>query len=441
MAIEKYELQTVFTGNSRAFDSSSASVLSKTKSLIKGLGAAAAASYALKKATDFVSESFRQASNLEQYRNTLNIVMKDQEKAADMMRFAVDLANKTPFDTTSVVDATVKLQSYGVSATDTLEQIGDMAAVMNKDLDQAVEAVADAQTGELERLKEFGITKQMIIDQAAKTMRGKQIVNNKNQITDQEAFNEALFSLMKERFEGGMESQAKTLKGAFSTVQGVFKTTMASMVGVSATGEIEIGGAFDRVRGLVAGLAERMQEWSEDGTIDRISSAFGSALTFIFDKGEMLFDTFANHIIPTFSNLFDLIKPALPEIEELFSTSFKTAIEIINLTFDAISKVINALRTAGEWLDKIRGEGPEFSTSRFDTGQTRMRTLTGDQVLKFSGATPTESQTGNPNGSTTTNNTSTVNNSPVININGTNKSTDEIMNEIVPKLTATMSNM
>lgn len=33
-----------------------------------------------------------------------------------------------------------------------MTQIGDMAGVMNKDIMQAVEAVADAQTGELERL-------------------------------------------------------------------------------------------------------------------------------------------------------------------------------------------------------------------------------------------------------------------------------------------------
>lgn len=439
--MEKYEVQTVYTANSSSFNSGTDSVISKAGKAIKTFGAVAAATYALKKATDFTAEAFRQASNLEQYRNTLNIVMKDTEKAAEMMQFAVDLANKTPFDTTSVVDATVKLQSYGVSATDTLEQIGDMAAVMNKDLDQAVEAVADAQTGELERLKEFGITKQMIVDQAAKTMNGKQIVNNKQQITDQKAFNNALFSLMKERFEGGMESQAKTLKGAFSTVQGVFKTTMASMVGVSSTGEVQIGGAFDRVRGIVASLAEKMQEWSEDGTIDKISSAFNSALTLIFDKGEMVFDTFTNHIVPAFSNLYDLIKPALPEIGELFSTAFTTAIDIINLTFDAINKVVDALKVAGEWLDKIKGDGPEFSTSRFDTGQTRMRTLTGDEVLKYSGAAPKASQTGNPNNSTTTNNTSTITNAPVINITGVNKSTDEIMNEITPRLTAQLANM
>ena len=78
--------------------------------------------------------------------------MKDQKKAAQMMAWAVDFANKTPFETDSIVEATVRLQSYGIDAQKTMTQIGDMAGVMNKDIMQAVEAVADAQTGELERL-------------------------------------------------------------------------------------------------------------------------------------------------------------------------------------------------------------------------------------------------------------------------------------------------
>ena len=68
------------------------------------------------------------------------------------MAWAVDFANRTPFETDQIVEATVRLQSYGLKAEDVMTQIGDMAGVMGKDIMQAVEAVADAQTGELERL-------------------------------------------------------------------------------------------------------------------------------------------------------------------------------------------------------------------------------------------------------------------------------------------------
>jgi hypothetical protein len=89
--------------------------------------------------------------------------------------------------------------------------IGDMAAIMGKPLSQAVEAVADAQTGELERLKEFGITKGMLIDKAQE-MYGVEIVNAKGQITDMDKLNGALMGIMKERYAGGMETASKSFK-------------------------------------------------------------------------------------------------------------------------------------------------------------------------------------------------------------------------------------
>lgn len=113
-----------------------------------GVGAATTGALAIKGTKDMVS----QASSMEQYRNTLNVVMKDNKKAGETFKWAVDYANKTPFETGDIVDGTVKLQSYGLEAQKVLPYIGDMAAAMGKGMDQAVEAVADAQTGELERL-------------------------------------------------------------------------------------------------------------------------------------------------------------------------------------------------------------------------------------------------------------------------------------------------
>lgn len=223
-------------------------------------------------AAGLVSKAFNEGSNLEGYKITLETVMKDTKKAAETMRWAVDFANKTPFETAPVVDATVKLQAYGLTAKKVLPSIGNMAAVMNKDLDQAVEAVADAQTGELERLKEFGITKAMIVEQANKTMRGKQIVNNKGQITDQKAFNKALFSLMDERYKGGMEKQAQSLKGLKSTVTGVLSSGLAQMAGVSGDGTIKQGSAYDLLKRKAEGLGGALQRLQRNGTLDEWSN-------------------------------------------------------------------------------------------------------------------------------------------------------------------------
>jgi hypothetical protein len=156
-------------------------------------------------------------ADMETYRNTLAIVLKDQKKAVEMLSWAEKFAAKTPFEIPQVVEATVRLQSYGIQAQKTLGIVGDMASVMGKDLMSAVEAVADAQTGELERLKEFGITKEMIQKQAK--LMGMMVINSKGQITDQKAFNAALFALMEQRYKGGMEIQSRTFKGMMSNVQ------------------------------------------------------------------------------------------------------------------------------------------------------------------------------------------------------------------------------
>lgn len=153
-------------------------------------------------------------ADMEQYQNTLGVVLKDQTKAAETLKWAQTFAAQTPFEIPQVVEATTKLASYGLEAQKTLGVTGDMAAVMGKSLDQAVEAVADAQTGEVERLKEFGITKDMIAAQA-KTM-GTVVMDKKGAITDQKAFNAALFSLMEQRYKGGMALQATTFRGMLS---------------------------------------------------------------------------------------------------------------------------------------------------------------------------------------------------------------------------------
>lgn len=249
--------------------------LDKINAAIKWVGLAAAGGF-----TAAVAGSVKGATALESYRQTLNIVMKDQQKAAQVMAWAVEFANRTPFETSSIIEATVRLQAYGLEAQKVLPAIGDMAGVMNKDIMDAVEAVADAQTGELERLKEFGITKQMIIDQGNKIMRDKQLVNNQGQIIDQENFNKALFSLLEERFKGGMEIQATSFKGLWSTVVGVFKTSLATMAGISATGEVKIGGLFDNLKKKMQEIINRLNEWQKNGQLqewaDRVSAALGA---------------------------------------------------------------------------------------------------------------------------------------------------------------------
>lgn len=227
----------------------------------------------VKTATNIVKSAITGGMGFESMRNTLNVVMKDTDLASQKFKEAVDFANATPFETKEIVEGFVKLESYGIKTTkEVTTSVGDMAGVMGKSYDQAVEAVADAQAGELERMKEFGIKKSDIVDYANTKMKNNNIVNNKGQITDQKAFNEAMFGLMNERFKGGMDLQSKTLSGSISTMKGVIGNTLSTLAGVTDDGTVKAGGAIDRLKNKVSEITQKVQEWANNGGVDKACS-------------------------------------------------------------------------------------------------------------------------------------------------------------------------
>jgi diaminopimelate decarboxylase len=66
--------------------------------------------------------------------------------------------SETPFGLAQATQGFVKMKALGLDPTRAaLTSFGNTASAMGKDLNQMIEAVADASTGEFERLKEFGI--------------------------------------------------------------------------------------------------------------------------------------------------------------------------------------------------------------------------------------------------------------------------------------------
>ena len=229
------------------------------------------------------------AGNIEQYRNTLETVLKDSNMARKKLAWASRFANKTPFETEEVVGGMTKLQSYGIEGDRILkttnrtylEMIGDMASGMGKSFDQAIEAIADARTGELERLKEFGITKNMIAEFGKS--KGLEIFNSKGQINDLELFNKTLFEMMDSRFGGAMEKQAKTFKGGLSTISGAAKSALSTLAGINEFGDIVENSPFQILRDkVIIPFANTLVKLQEDGTFTRwaenISNVFGEII-------------------------------------------------------------------------------------------------------------------------------------------------------------------
>lgn len=274
-----------------AFKNKAVSSITSAAKTFGKLGLAAGSAVTALAAKTGLSE----ALDLEGYRLQLETATKDTEKAASIMQYAIGLANKTPFEGGQMVEAAAKFEAMGMSAETWLTRAGDMAAATNKGMDQATEALIDAQNGELERLKEFGITKAKILEQGEKMFAGVQIVNGQGQITNQEKFNDALIALMNDRFAGGMEKMATTTKGLWSTVTGVTKSALAKIAGANEDGSIRAGSALDLLKGKVTLLADKLQQWQADGTIDRLADKFSEGLGWAVEKAGQAFSWVREH--------------------------------------------------------------------------------------------------------------------------------------------------
>ena len=276
-----------------------------------------------------IKTGFSEALDLEGYKMQLETATKDTKKASEIMQYAIDMANKTPFEGGELVDGAAKFEAMGLSAKKWLTYAGDMAAATNKNFDQSVEALIDAQTGELERLKEFGITKAMILEKGEKMFAGVQIANNNGQIVNQEKFNEAMLALMEDKFAGGMEKQATTIRGMWSTVTGVTKNALANILGMQNDGTVKAGSFLDLIREKVGALSEKFQQAQSDGTIDAIGEKVakaaeiaGKGLDLVGKAIKWVYDN-SNWLIPVLTGVvggfaaFNILSTIIPLITTL----------------------------------------------------------------------------------------------------------------------------
>lgn len=126
-----------------------------------------------------------------------------------------DFASNTPYDLQQVTEGFTKLVNLGLTPSErALTSYGDTASAMGKNLNQLIEAAADATTGEFERLKEFGIRAKSEGDNVAFTFRGVTTTVKKNT----EEIEDYLINLGETNFSGAMAQRMDTLDGALSNL-------------------------------------------------------------------------------------------------------------------------------------------------------------------------------------------------------------------------------
>ena len=133
--------------------------------------------------------------------------------AAHAMEALNKFAAQTPYDLEQAVIGFTKLVNLGLTPSErAMTSYGNTASAMGKSMEQMIEAVADAATGEFERLKEFGIKASKEGDRVTFTFRGvkTEIGNSAAEIE------KYLMDIGEVEFAGAMEAQMDTLNGRIS---------------------------------------------------------------------------------------------------------------------------------------------------------------------------------------------------------------------------------
>lgn len=227
------------------------------------------------------------AAEFERYQTILETLEGSKQKAEKSFSWIKDFTAKTPYELAQVTDAFVKLRAYGLDPIegDMLKTLGDTAAAMGKDIDQAVEAIADAVTGENERLKEFGIkasTKKNTITYSYTDSNGKQ-QEKKVDKNNRKMIQSTLQAIWNEKYAGNMDKMSKTWEGMWSNLLdhvSNFKQLVMSK------------GAFDFLKGKLSFVLTEIDRMTQNGELDawatKISDNFVKFAKGVWETGKAI---------------------------------------------------------------------------------------------------------------------------------------------------------
>lgn len=211
------------------------------------------------------------ASEFERFRAVLTTLEGSSAAADKSMRWVSEFASRTPYEMAQVMDSFVKLRAYGIDPTDgTLRTLGDTASSMQKPVMDAVEALADAMTGENERLKEFGIRARKegdrIVYEYSKDGKQLQAVA---QAGNRAMIQSTLMAIWNDRYGGAMKRQAGTWSAMLSNLSDRFDDFKR---------RIMASGAFDWLKSRLGDLLARIDAMAQSGELQRLAEIVGQKL-------------------------------------------------------------------------------------------------------------------------------------------------------------------
>jgi len=247
--------------------------LNNISTAAKNLGGILAGAFAVSNILSFGKSVVNTTAEFQKLEAVLSNTLGSSSAAQLAMQSIVDFASKTPFSVNELTDSFVKLANQGFTPTvNEMRSLGDLASSTGKSFNQLAEAILDAQTGEFERLKEFGIRASAEGDKVKFTFKG---VTTEVQKTS-EAMRGYILSLGNaEGVTGAMDKISKTLGGQLSNLGDNWTTLMKN-----------IGDANDGILSkTVTILNDILSAWNKIGQADNITLKLG-----IDQRGQDLID-------------------------------------------------------------------------------------------------------------------------------------------------------
>lgn len=207
----------------------------KMSSAFSDVGKTLAAVFTVDLLINFGKQILATTVEFQKMEAVLTTALGSNSAAKAAMDQIVNFASSTPFQVNELTDSFVKLANRGfVPTMEQMKQMGDLASSVGKSFDQLTEAILDAQTGEFERLKEFGIKASAQGDVVQFTFKG---ITTEVAKSDK-AIQEYLLSLGNlEGVAGSMEAIAATTGGAISNLEDNI-TQLFKNIGESSSGFI-----------------------------------------------------------------------------------------------------------------------------------------------------------------------------------------------------------
>ncbi|EIY0651576.1 hypothetical protein MMC74_004327 [Salmonella enterica] len=298
---------------------------------VTGLAAVVAAT-AYKAAQELV-ESQRQLDKMSASLKTLTGSTQGAKQALSILQ---DFARDTPYGLEQAVEGFRKLVALGLTPSEeALRSYGNTASAMGKDLNQMIEAVADASTFEFERLKEFGIKAKQNQSDIEFTFQGTTTVVKKN-AADIERY---LLNIGNVNFAGAMADQANTLNGAIASAEDSWsqlKMTLATSLDVGSLAEPlrYIDDLIQEINARVASgeFVAEMRMWGD------MASDVGGAIEASFDAAFGMVADALNALNSAWTYTSESITGSGEETASTIAESAADALDFIAQEFTAMER-------------------------------------------------------------------------------------------------------